>query len=139
MLRPDFNEAGVGDRFIWHRILSMFLDWDEARIDAWADQFEPGLSDENSLHYHESATWYVSPLLIPKDIADQLSFIEFRNLRLRLEGLIFPDWPSWNLPEELETYDWVAAKQRVDTYLEDLRSRLSGRDSDGRLAADWPE
>ncbi len=110
----------------------MFLGWPTEEIEKWASKWEDGLSNANTespgWFYHETAEYYVIPLLIPATLKRRLSAIDRNQLTARLQRAIAQ---GDSRVEFADGHDWNAAKARTEAVLqefgESLPSRISGR------------
>ena len=101
---------------LWHNVLSVFLGWSAEMIDQWSDKWEDGLNNKKygGLFYHDTAVSYVVQLLIPDALWERLSTRERSQLRARIERAIEQGNSMLML---VPSYDWEAAKLRVETIL----------------------
>lgn len=107
---------------IWELCLSALLQWDERRVRQWALQFEWQIEDESSPLYHESPVFWVTPLLIPKALADAHSR-QFAQLLGAMEAIILEDQHRTGR-SLLDEYDWHSVSRRVDAFLRQYGTSL---------------
>ncbi len=96
----------------WKDTLAHLLRWDSAAIDRWFASRSFVLDFEAT--YHETPVYDVLPELIPQELRNTLSTQD----RYKLEFLVqqaFTDgqseWPG------NEGYDWVLAREKIDSVL----------------------
>ena len=121
--RRSLNEeisAALKPRYlaVWANILSVFLNWPQDRIHRWTRRWEDGLNYETpesgGTFYHETADYYVVPLLIPDALRSRLTGIE----QVHLEGRIGRAITFGNSRFEFEDHhDSRTAKERVEAIL----------------------
>jgi hypothetical protein len=113
---------------VWYNFLRFFLGWPTDQINRWAVKWEDGLNNKayGGLFYHDTALSYVVPLLIPDRLRERLGFGEFNRLCERLETAIVERNSEFVLAS---TYDWEAAKHRVESILAEYED--GGRKGDG--------
>ena len=107
---------------VWTKMLGVFLHWMPKQVEEWSMKWADGLEHGNNLFYHERASWYVVPLLIPGELAEKLDSIGYN----KLEGEILLAIQSGNLDFETDPdFDWFAAKGRVEYLLDTYAKRLN--------------
>jgi hypothetical protein len=137
----ELQAAALRPRYlkVWHNILSTFLGWSAAQVDGWATKWQSGLDNTkySGLFYHEEASWYVVPLLIPEALRQRLPSSEHHKLMYKIEAAIVHGKSPIAFAEN---YDWKAARDRVEAILNEYGSSLAmvGKltEPDTRLAED---
>jgi hypothetical protein len=68
----SFEHIEVAQMYIrlWRRVIVDFLGRSESELDELIETWRDGLSDENSLFYHEPPEYYVAPKLLPPAAKD---------------------------------------------------------------------
>jgi len=103
----------------WKKMLHAFLGWPEERVLAWVEDTRDAFLD-NPLLGHETAMYYVSSLLVPEALKATLG-LGLIHLANRLEKAIGQGelWPAFG-----ESYDWDAARRRLQTILNEYGHSL---------------
>lgn len=106
---------------IWKHLLSELLSWPESKVIDWAKQYEDGLTGRDAWFYHETACYYVAPLLIPEKVRARLQDrgTAFIHLGAEVQSAIEIDGKA---PLFIPDYDWDAARQRIHTILSNAAS-----------------
>ena len=107
---------------VWHAVLTQMLGWSEERVRRFVQGWsapEYGLHDPGFYHHH--ALEYVEHLLIPDGVgpASGRERVEFQH---RFSVTVFP---GANQPgSALASYDWVAARERAQSFLSQYGASL---------------
>lgn len=98
----------------WELTLGHFLGWNEEQVRTWAQEKWGEWLDGKfgSLFYHEDEMHYVTPLLVPPEVAERLDPDELRQLHRQIHQ-------SVRSPLSEHPYDWDAAKERVGKAVKD--------------------
>lgn len=111
---------------VWHQVLGGWLSWPEHRIDLFVDRwrkfFDPPTHADpevaaSFIHafYHRWPAQRVVPLLISPSLRRRCTNDELFTIKREIESAIYlRDWYAHCLP----SYDWAAAKKRVEAVLE---------------------
>ncbi len=118
---PALADAGPHYIRVWRKVLTEWLHWSDDRVARWIQAFDPELDGRKSgSFYHESAVYYVIPLLVRNRLDEQL--------RMHVRG---PDRaPEWSyfhremlaaIDVGLNVYDpsfdWKEAQMRAESHL----------------------
>ena len=107
----------------WKHVLALMLGWSEERVVAWARQYEDGLDGrDDGLFYHETAIYYIVPLLVPAGIRQQLDGLQEIEFCGRIQQTI-ENGNSFCLCDP--NHDWEAAKDRVEKILNEYGHSLA--------------
>jgi hypothetical protein len=116
----EAQSAALKPRYlmVWSNILTVFLGWSNEELEKWSRKWDDGLNNATAefrgWFYHETAEHYVIPLLIPETLRRRLSAVERNVLVGRLQWAITQ---GDSRVEFAESYDWRAAKSRVEAVL----------------------
>jgi hypothetical protein len=103
----------------WRLLLTNLLGWSEDQmsdwIGKWCDRLGP---DGIGVLMHETAQYYVAPLLVPQEVWLRLSRGESNMLIAMLDGAIRS---TDSTPMTSNQFDWRAAKARIDLILSRYR------------------
>jgi hypothetical protein len=105
----------------WRHVLEGWLHWSEERIQRWVAAWEADLEGRGSVFfYHETATYYMIPLLIRDALAERLRVhsrgVERASDLIYVEGELFKAAGS-GIDECENSFDWDAARKRVESVL----------------------
>jgi len=95
----------------WELVLTHLLGWSAPQIRNWAKSWD--LS--NSTFYHELPTYYLAGLLIPADLTPRTC---------NYWPLVSEVMRALGNPTSDGTYDWEAARKRVDAVITNARKSL---------------
>jgi hypothetical protein len=112
---------------VWRRILAGWLGWPEPRIqrfiEVWRDQLTaPELSTTSKLFFHDSPIEYLSRLLQPSLLRKRVITSEDDPVEIdhKIEHAVNQDYHY-----DSETYDWAAARRRVEAVLAEYGASLA--------------
>jgi hypothetical protein len=112
----------------WKGVLGTILGWTSEQVEQWAHKWDPhGIDDENSLFYHEAPSWYVANILIPDYLTDECNTTTIVKLDRQIEHALNFDDNAQYVALQLETYDFEAAKRRVEAVLKKYENELRKR------------
>ena len=113
----------------WRGVLVGCLGWPEARYCTWVSAWEDRITRElhgwsDGWFYHEDEMHFVLRLLVTDELADRLQKQRTKRMYNDLAHLLHEElrpairgqtWPSSWEPDD---FDWLAAKERVETVLQ---------------------
>jgi hypothetical protein len=107
----------------WTLLFSELLGWPEARTREWARKWDDDLNGRNgSMFYHDDAYHYALPVVIRESLPETQSEAR-RSTALYLDVLgairSHGSEPIW-----LSTYDWDAARERINVVLSAAGGKL---------------
>jgi hypothetical protein len=121
---------------LWYAIFGEFLGWTRAEVIRWAEQYETEIKEDRFPFNHETPVYYVTPVLVPQSIRSKMHGFELIHFENRLESTIKGyGEPLWAKPDE---YDWKAAKQRVESILNEYGESLANVAAEQRGQFDYP-
>lgn len=112
----------------WVECLGALVGWPEDEVHRWSRKWEYGLDGlDDGGFYHEAPMYYVTPLLSPPALRTKVPCDGWRRLQERLFVAIghpnsFP--PCGDELGDAETFDWQAAKRRVEAVLNEYGESL---------------
>jgi hypothetical protein len=112
----------------WVECLGALVGWPPEQVVKWSKKWQYGLDGlDDGLFYHEAPMYYITPLLIPPSLSARITALQRGKLCERLFVTIRHPCsytPYGEEPENPETFDWQAAKQRVEAVVNEYGETL---------------
>jgi hypothetical protein len=109
----------------WAQCLGTLLAWPEEQVYNWSMKWQHGLDgNDKGWFYHETAMHYVTPLLIPDSLSVRLDPRQLSDLDHCIEDAIRHPESCGGTIDDVKTFDWHAAKERVEGVLNDYGETL---------------
>jgi hypothetical protein len=112
----------------WAKILGELLGWSVSQADAWTMRYDEFITDYYATFRHETLVYYLIPALIPESLRTRLEPHDMTILESRIQHAIehMGGFPAAKAIVRDNTYDWAAARDRLQAILAEYGERLPG-------------
>ncbi len=119
---------------IWHRVLGGWLSWPEPRVDTFANRMRPFIEPE--MLSDRTPIFYLAHVLLPPSLRQRFEGKERITAQKEVEAAVVQHDPDAHL---LATYDWKAARERVEAVLAQYGASLPRPDDLAWYEENQPE